>query len=531
MTATKKPKLQAVPTPRSPGITQRPIRVKRATAQLREQTRRELEISGVAYDASDLEAAAERRLADLLRTEPGVYKQYLKTAPTSISPPRDELFEKVEVAAVRRTAQARELETLFSGAGQPRRRGRPSDRRLTIAVFERNVWDKGRPEVRANVRDFRGSDLLLDWAYGDPFDPDAPGTHERSVLETMQAMLDRHDPNLAIKLNLDAIRELAVEHEDVGRYVAIDGTHVQAWADQGPDYSDEHKKLMNRGMAGAGYGTHGRHFWRGHTLLVLTCLKTTLPLAWIATPANSPEFQAVTPLIDRLYAYWPECPIEYLVGDRGFDVPDTLHQDLEECYGIHLVTPWKRSRDDGGPGDLGTPYCHCTGVGKPMKLAQSDGFVDAAKRRADGIPPGVRIDFKKNKARHRWVCPDCGTSGGGRSFRADPRRHCYLPREGQRAWRVDLRKALLLRRNAAESIFAQIKHRGIAGQGSNAPRWVRTDNHVRWLTGGCLLGLTLRRLAHERGIYAAAHQEALDRRLVKVAGQHDQPSLPLAVAA
>ncbi|MEA2382239.1 MAG: hypothetical protein QOH72_2210, partial [Solirubrobacteraceae bacterium] len=67
------------------------------------------------------------------------------------------------------------------------------------------------------------------------------------------------------------------------------------------------------------------------------------PLAWILTPANQPEFQAVTRLVDILYAYWPECPIEYLVGDRGFDVPDELHRDLEECYGIHPVTPWKRN--------------------------------------------------------------------------------------------------------------------------------------------------------------------------------------------
>ena len=66
-------------------------------------------------------------------------------------------------------------------------------------------------------------------------------------------------------------------------------------------------------------------------------------------------------------------------------------------------------------------------------------------------------------------------------------------------WKVDLRTALLLRRNASESVFAQIKHRGVAARGVKVPRWVKTDNHAGWPTGGCLLGLTLRRLAHEDG--------------------------------
>jgi hypothetical protein len=102
-------------------------------------------------------------------------------------------------------------------------------------------------------------------------------------------------------LNIQALQQLSINRTDVGRYVAIDGTQVQAWVDQGPDYSPAHKNLMNRGMHGAGFGTHDRHFWGGRTLLVLTCPKTTLPLAWILPAANEPEPQAVTALIDVLY--------------------------------------------------------------------------------------------------------------------------------------------------------------------------------------------------------------------------------------
>lgn len=517
---TKTSALTPVPTPRSPGFTCRAARVERAREQLREQVRRELVASGEIFTEADIETIAVERLGRLLRDrDSDIAKQYDKTAPTSRAPRRDLLFEKVEVAAIRRTDEAAQLEEQLSGAGQPRGRGRPSDRRLPIAVFERNTFEMGRPEVRANVRDFMGSDALLDWAYQHPVHGSTCGVHERSVLDTMQAMLDRHDPNAAIALNLAAIRKLGAQHPDVGRYVAIDGTDVPAWLDQAPDYSAAHKRVSNRGMTGAAFGTHGRHFWRGYTLLVLTDLKTTLPLAWILTPANEPESGAVTRLMDLLYMHWPQCPIEYLVGDRGFDVPGELHRDLEECYGIHLVTPWKSNGSDGQLGDLGTPYCHCTGEGKPMTLKQSDNFIDAAKRRAAGIEPGVRIYDPKKLRRHRWFCSNCGTKGPDTYFHKDPRRHCYLPREGEHAWRVNLRIAMLLRRNAGESLFALIKHRGVAGRGVNVPRWVRSDNHVRWLTGTCLLGLTLRRLVHENGSYQDVHQEAVDASLVKLTGK------------
>lgn len=128
------------------------------------------------------------------------------------------------------------------------------------------------------------------------------------------------------------------------------------------------------------------------------------------------------------------------------------------------------------------------------------------------------------------MCPDCGNDGYT-GFHHDPRRHTYLPREGEHASRIDLRTALRLRRNAGESLFAQIKPRGVAGRGSNVPRWVRTDNQVRWLTGACLLGLTLRRVVHETGVYDDVRQEALDAGLTKLTGRGGMGRAGLALAA
>jgi hypothetical protein len=227
----------------------------------------------------------------------------------------------------------------------------------------------------------------------------------------------------------------------------------------------------------------------------------------------------VTQLVDLLYRFWPECPAVWLVGDRGFDV-ESLHRDLEERYGIHLVTPIRNAPDtSGGTDSIGVPTCSCAGSPKAMAYKQAEYFWDADKRRAHGIAPGEWISTKENKAGHRWHCRDCGATAATRFWRS-PRFHGYLPHAGEHPTRIALRIALLLRRNAAESVFSQVKHRGVDLRGSDVPRWVSSDNQMAWLVAGCYLGLTLRRLAHETGLYRNAHDEAVDRGLVKITGRN-----------
>jgi hypothetical protein len=67
--------------------------------------------------------------------------------------------------------------------------------------------------------------------------------------------------------------------------------------------------------------------------------------------------------------------------------------------------------------------------------------------------------------------------------------------------------------------------------GNNVPRWVRTDRQVAWLTGMCLLGLTLRRQVHETGLYDEVYKEALDKGLLKLTGIGGMGRAGLALAA
>lgn len=507
-------KVKPVPDPRSPGSSKRMVRVERALATFREQVRVEYVNEGRDADADEIEVEAFARLTELLgRQDPEVAKQLAKTAPSSVSPPRDGLYHALEVGAMRRTPMGRNLEAVLRAQTM----GRPTDRRLPLAIFEEMALGMGRPSVREHLQRFLQSDGLLDHVHEHPVTDANCGISESSVRATLKKMLNRNDPDLAIALNIEGIKQLAQRHGDIGRYVAIDGTDVPAWLDQGPDWGRGHAALMNRRVEGAEHGSHGKnYFWRGYVLIVLTDIKSTLPLAWVLASAKGDEASLAREVIDLLYRHWPECPIEYLVGDRGFDVPAALHRDLEELYGIHLVTPWKRSADEVDA-ERGIPHCHCTGAPEPMTYRQSDGFWPAAKRRDAGIDPGERIDLKKTKARHRWSCAHCGNREN-RWFWQDPRRHCFLPRGGIDPWRVALRAALLVRRNAAEGMFATLKHRGIAGKEVNVPRWVTSQRQMSWLIGTCLLGVTLRRVAHETGIYEQVREEAEAEQLLKLRG-------------
>jgi len=70
-----------------------------------------------------------------------------------------------------------------------------------------------------------------------------------------------------------------------------------------------------------------------------------------------------------------------------------------------------------------------------------------------------------------------------------------------------MRRVLASRREAVESVFATLKRRGCGAAGFDRPAWVY-DDEAHWFHYGGLLGLTARRLAHELGLYEAAHREA-----------------------
>jgi hypothetical protein len=515
---------KAVRRRRRPGFTDRKHRREIEKAVIR--ARLEDDEPGLSPEA--LAARVDEEYAKLLPRDDKVKKAYEETAPVSACPSRRNVFSFVEAKAIQDLEEIREL--LDRLRTNPY--GRPTDRRLMAAVFLRNFLENGRPELHCHWKEFKTANVPTAWAY------DFPGREgswrdQSNVNRTLHATLLRVDPEITIRLNVQALIKLREEigDPDIGRYLLIDGTDIVAPREQSPtdpDYPVE-EKLRKRGLNGAEFATHG-YFksWRGYKLIYLVDVKTGLPIAFLLLSGKRAEWQGLRELLLQVHALWQEVAgepwePEYLVGDAHFD-SGHVHEMLEAEFAIHPV--FGRGTELGKEHDWhdneGVPYCvrhgkqpDGTSIKHTMKLLQAEGFVDHSKRRKLGLAPGERADLKA--ARMRWVCTGVVTDEDGTEhtcgltattqWSKNPRAHTFLPFRGEHS-RAALRTALLLRRNMVESLNARLKGRGIGNRGMNVPKWVSEDREMEWLCFATSLSFTLQRLAHLTGKYDAAHQEA-----------------------
>jgi hypothetical protein len=98
-------------------------------------------------------------------------------------------------------------------------------------------------------------------------------------------------------------------------------------------------------------------------------------------------------------------------------------------------------------------------------------------------------------------------------FRDDVRLYPYLPRKGD-SKAAALRQALLLRRNAVESVFSSIQNLGIGIGGKARIKW-GGDIEMEWVLSLCCAFFTARHIAHETGGYEAAYEDAIARGLLR----------------
>ena len=382
-----------------------------------------------------------------------------------------------------------------------------------------------RPEIRAAVKAFEGSDRELDWAYFDTTDVAAIRAHlrdETSVRRCIKGMLERNATSMAIEANMSVVNRIAARHEEPFTYLAIDATPVEAHLEQGGDVSPEHAQLMNRGT-GASFGHHGGRnrrpkSWRGWKLIILSSLKLGLPLVAKLVPASAPEYPHTIELLEQFFSLVDPALLPgelYLVGDSEYDRRTRLAFDLQSRYGVvpvfalrkTLSRAWEWADFDGVP--------HCSKHG-PMKLEQAENF------RAQEVSLAYQPDFEQAKrefdGRIRWRCQDCHENGvelrANTWFRKNARIYTSLPRGGDN-WRYALRLALMSRRNSIESINSQLKLRGIGAQSHFKAKWVARQEHMEWLCYLALAAMSFRREAHETGLYAWAAREAERLELVK----------------
>jgi hypothetical protein len=499
----------------------------RATARDLEKTRLLVE-EQVRRDRPDLDAPAQaleasQRFEQLCQLpHPDLPRQYAKLMQSSWCPNRRDIRDHVEVKALRRLPEVQDLEETLAACAF----GRPTQRRLAVATFLRLAAGDCRPEVRAAVKDFKGSNRELDWAYLDSTDVPEIQAHlrdETTIRRSLKGMLDRNSPELAIEANMSAINRIAARHQEPFTYLSIDATPIEAHLEQGADFGHEHARLMNRGT-GARFGHHGGRnrrpkSWRGWKLLILSSTKLGLGLVAKLLPASEPEYPHTIELLERFFALADPTLLPageiYLVGDSEYDRKTRLAFDLQSRYGVVPVFDLRATlgREWEWAANQGIPECVKHG---PMKLLQAENFMPKAVALA--YEEDFEVAKRESGARIRWRCESCQGEGvsvrANTWFRKNARLYTYLPRGGE-DWRYALRLALMLRRNGIESINSQLKLRGVGGRSHFKAKWISRQPHMEWLCYLAMAAMSFRREAHESGLYAAAAAEAECLELVK----------------
>ena len=504
------------------------LRHEEKLAEWSRELRAEWDEAGIEWTDVMVAQAAELRWLDSLTPDHPHLRDCLKiTIPISVSPHRLPINPKVEVHAIRMLPECQALERALMGGealGQvwphPAASGkeRLDSGRLATGMLLEQMMASHRPNLYASFHRFAESHPLQHWAFGYPWDGRVK-TYQ-GALRGLHSVCGRTNPDVAVFLNVEAFKRLAATLPQKskrlpGLYMAIDGEFIPASREQVESKSPLHEQLLNRGLP-IDYGWHGDNGCRGWSVVVLVDILTTLPVIWSLRPSDRREFTGVTELVETLLRLWPECPIEYLVGDSEYDQGENLAYDLEARWGIH---PAFYKRGEWGQAHLwaetdGTPKCSQHGL---MRLQQSQGFFAGAegraKRRAVGIQDGQAVNLRA--AFHRWYCPVCQPEPrrGKRTytrFMENPRLYAFLPRRGD-APRVGLRQALGHRRNAAESVIASLESWGIGLTGKAGPFWCNKPDDMPWLINGALASMTFRRLAHAEGRYETSLAEAKTR--------------------
>jgi hypothetical protein len=230
----------------------------------------------------------------------------------------------------------------------------------------------------------------------------------------------------------------------VGRYLAVDGSLVPAWAQQraasvngkwdpaleahlrrrAPEagfvaysgYGDDGLDEQAQAREGANKARRGapRVFVRGYRLNCLVDISTGLPLVFdLADATNSHEPRILRDvLLPTLFDLSPDLDVNAIVADAGYD-DNTTHEHLERYYGIHLVVNRKahalkkrgiflkehQHASVAGVGGDGQAVCRSHGVALPYA------GLDAPSR--NGLVPGEPTNAAR--FRSRFICANgCG---------------------------------------------------------------------------------------------------------------------------
>ncbi len=316
----------------------------------------------------------------------------------------------------------------------------------------------------------------------------------------------RHMPKLsgtlgrrAMEANVRMLRSLDAlyPHMKIGRVGGVDGTAVAAWCPQRKSKDNDHEAKLRARATHAGFRFYshdgGKHdvvegeaykiehvkAWRGYYLVVLVDYCTGRPIVWTLMDASHDEAKALKELLRLLFEFWPDCPLETIVGDGAWD-EDWAHELCERYYGIHLVASrTNETRLDAKHhiADESDAIAYFDGRGQAFCRAHRKAlkWVGNAFANREGLAPGEPAP--ETHFRLRFKCEDgCGTPS--MQMREHWTAFAYYPHTPfSKRQRYAERHALLDHRNVCESAFNALKvGHGLATVGADRLRLTDFDS-------------------------------------------------------
>jgi hypothetical protein len=494
-----------------PGLTMRSQRV-REFVVLKAIELRRADPDLTEAEAEELASAELDRLAERPNAKE-IFRQFDDFAPTSTAPDRAKIDDDVELAASLWHAPVRWLKGILGA--QTNRRGFAANREMVIAAFFQMALGKCRPDAKATHQRLRRGHTLLSWAHDYP----EPGPGKSAFYKSLRGSLEAAPPRAALHVNFELFRQLTGQADgrgkplnpDAGKVLIVDGSLVEANVQQRSPKNGAHRAVLVRPgqekVAPVIYTLPNgqiRTFVHGYKLMTIACMATTLPLVWRLVPASADERQETLLMLRDLFELWPDCPAHTIVGDALYNRSKDFLRSLIFQWGLHPCFPGHGPYAEGTPHAAtdGIPHCACR---EPMKFKDTDRYYTLERRQKEGIARGEWAPSRD--ARLRWVCRNDRCKLVSTRPYDDPRLYTWYHRGGDHR-RGAQRTALLVRRNAIESVFASLKHFGCGGSKVERARWANSDETMDWLLGTALMGITARRWSHESGVYQQAHQEA-----------------------
>jgi transposase/IS5 family transposase len=155
---------------------------------------------------------------------------------------------------------------------------------------------------------------------------------------------------------------------ELGRYLAVDGTAVHAYANQRGSKADPDAKWGKHTYTSADGQVTDTTCWLGYTVHLVVDCELELPMGFELTAANASESPQMKPLLEDLADRHPQIAAntEAVMADRGYDSADNCEHVVEQMDAQAII---RMRRYVEGDDLCDAAICRCTERGTPICMS------------------------------------------------------------------------------------------------------------------------------------------------------------------